>query len=147
MTNTYSFQNINGSIAGPGGFVNLANGSAAAEEGITIEMSEDKNTMLIGADGAGQNTLNAGDSCHATCRFLKTSPANAKLQLMYNLQKTSAALWGTNVITFTDSARGDFVSLTGVSFKKQPTIVYDKAGPMLEWAFDAITNNTILGGL
>jgi hypothetical protein len=144
---TYSFLNVNAVIAGPGGVVNLASGAAAAEEGITIEMAEDKNVMTIGADGAGQHSLIASTACHVTVRLLKTSPANGKLDLMYNAQAASAALWGINVLTLTDTALGDLALLTSVAFKKQPTLTYAKEGGMMEWTFDAITNTTILGSL
>lgn len=142
---TYSFKNINGSIAGPGGFANLASGSAAAEEGITIEMVEDKNVMTIGADGAGQHSLIASNACHVTVRLLKTSPINAILELMYNIQSVSSALWGINVMTFIDTARGDLILIQNAAFKKQPTVTYAKEGGMMEWTFDAVSNNTVLG--
>lgn len=142
---TYSFQNINGSIAGPGGFANVASGSAAAEEGITIEMVEDKNTMTIGADGSGQHSLIASNACHVTVRLLKTSPINAVLELMYNIQAASAALWGINVMTFVDTARGDLILIQDAAFKKQPNVVYAKEGGLMEWSFDAISNVTVLG--
>ncbi len=53
----YSFLNIVAAIAGPGAAFNLGAGAAVSEEGITISPNEDKNTMVIGADGKGQHTL------------------------------------------------------------------------------------------
>lgn len=141
----YSFLNVNASIAGPGGFANLAAGASAAEEGITIEAAEDKNTMTIGADGRGQHSLIASDAALVTVRLLKTSPVNQLLMLMYNVQTTSSALHGQNVITVVDSGRGDITTLQAVAFKKKPTITYAKEGGMMEWTFDAIKANTILG--
>lgn len=142
---TYSFLNIACSLIGPGGALNLASGAAAAEEGITIEPSEDKNQMTIGADGKGQHSLIASDACVATIRLLKTSPLNAALMLMYDLQSASSALWGTNVITITDSGRGDRTVIQAAAFKKKPTITYAKEGGMMEWAFDGISATSILG--
>lgn len=141
----YSFLNIACTIAGPGGILNLGAGSAAAEEGISIEPVEDKNQMTIGADGKGQHSLIASDAKLVTVRLLKTSPLNAALMLMYDLQSSSSALWGQNVLTVTDAARGDLSVLQSAAFKKAPAIVYDKVGPMMEWAFDAIAGNTVLG--
>lgn len=141
----YSFLNVNASIAGPGGFVNLAAGAAAAEEGITIEPAEDKNVMTIGADGRGQHSLVASDACTVTARFLKTSPVNAALMIMYDLQTASSALHGQNVITITDSGRGDLTLIQSAAFKKKPTLTYAKEGGMMEWTFDAIKANTVLG--
>lgn len=142
---TYSFLNVNATLIGPGGAVNFGYGSAAAEEGISIEANVDKNIMTIGADGQGQNSLVADDSATITIRVLKTAPANNQLMLMYDLQSATSALWGSNVITITDSARGDTTIAQGVSFKKKPTITYAKEGGIMEWALDCIQVNSVLG--
>lgn len=141
----YSFLNIAATIAGPGGVVNLAYGASVAEEGITIEPSTDKNVMQIGADGKGQHSLVADDSCTVNVRLLKTSPTNAALMIMYNLQSASSSAWGTNVITVTDSARQDLSVITNAAFKKKPTLTYAKEAGMMEWTFDGLTLNSVLG--
>ena len=141
----YSFLNVNASIAGPGGIVNLASGAAAAEEGITIEAVEDKNIMTIGADGRGQHSLVASDARKVTVRLLKTSPINALLMIMYNAQSISSALWGGNVITVVDSGRGDITTCQQVAFNKVPTLTYAKEAGMNEWVFDCIKVDTVLG--
>lgn len=141
----YSFLNVNASIAGPGGILNLAAGAAAAEEGITIEPVEDKNIMTIGADGQGQHSLVASDACTLTVRLLKTSPINAALMVMYDLQSASSALWGQNVITIVDSGRGDLTLIQAAAFKKKPVLTYAKEGGLMEWTFDGIKANTVLG--
>lgn len=141
----YSFLNVNAAFAGPGGILNLAYGAAVAEEGITIEATEDKNIMTIGADGRGQHSLIASNACTMTIRLLKTSPQNAALMLMYDVQSASSALWGQNVCTITDSGRGDITVIQAVAFKKKPTITYAKEGGMMEWTFDGISANSVLG--
>lgn len=141
----YSFLNVSCTIVGAGGVLNLGAGAAVAEEGISIEAVEDKNQMTIGADGKGQHALIASDAHTLTVRLLKTSPLNAALMLMYDLQSASSSLWGQNVITVTDSGRGDLSILQSCAFKKKPTITYDKAGPMMEWVFDAIAGTSVLG--
>lgn len=141
----YSFLNVNCTLAGPGGILNLAAGAAAAEEGITIEPVEDKNEMVTGADGAGQHSLIASDARHVVVRLLKTSPLNAALMLMYNLQSASSALWGSNVFTVVDSGRNDYTVVQKCAFKKAPTLTYAKVGGIMEWEFDGITANSILG--
>lgn len=142
--NTYSFQNIVAAIAGPGAAFNLGSGAGVAEEGITIAPSEDKNTMVIGADGKGQHTLIASNGGLITMRFLKVSPTNGLLQLAYDFQAASAALWGQNVITIVDTARNELTTCQSCAFKKKPEVVYDKAGPMMEWTFDSLAINSIL---
>jgi hypothetical protein len=141
----YSFLNVNAVLAGPGGILNLANGAAVAEEGITIEPVGDKNQMTIGADGKGQHSLIASDAVSVTIRLLKTSPMNAALMIMYDTQSVSSALWGINVLTITDTGRNDYTVVQGVAFKKKPTITYAQDGGMMEWTFDGIQGNTLLG--
>jgi hypothetical protein len=141
----YSFLNVNASLAGPGGLLNLAAGAAVAEEGITIEPVEDKNVMTIGADGLGQHSLIASDACTLTVRLLKTSPLNAALMIMYDLQSASSALWGQNVFTIVDSGRNDYTVIQAAAFKKKPTITYAKEAGLMEWTFDGIKANSVLG--
>lgn len=142
---TYSFLDVSAAIVGPGGAVNLGSGAAAAEEGITIEAVEDKNAMTIGADGSGQHSLIASDARTATIRLLKTSPANAFLMIMYNLQSSSSALWGKNVITVAVPTTGEIITLQLCAFKKVPALNYQKEAGTNEWTFDCIKGDQILG--
>lgn len=142
---TYSFLDVQASISGPGGNFSIGSSAGVAEEGITVAMIEDKNTMTIGADGEGMNSLHGGNAGSLTLRLLKTSPVNAQLMTMYNSQKASSATWGQNVLVVSDTIRGDVVSATGCSFKKIPDLTYAKEGGMNEWTFDAIRVNEILG--
>lgn len=141
----YSFLNVVATMAGPGGILNLAAGAAVAEEGITIEATTDKNVMTIGADGKGQHSLVADDSCSLTVRLLKTSPLNAALMIMYDLQSASSSLWGQNVFTIVDTGRLDATVIQSAAFKKKPTITYAKEAGLMEWTFDGINANSILG--
>lgn len=142
---TYSFLNVNAAIIGPGGAANLASGAAAAEEGITVEAVEDKNIMTIGADGSGQHSLIASDARTCTVRLLKTSPMNALLMAMYNIQTSSSSLWGRNAITIGDTGSGDAITLQQCAFKKVPAITYAKEAGMNEWVFDCVKGDAILG--
>jgi hypothetical protein len=145
QSNTYSFLNVQATIVGPGGSFNIGQGAGVSEEGITIEMAGDKDTMTIGADGTGMHSLHADKSGTITVRLLKTSPQNAKLMAMYDLQTTSSVMHGQNIITVTDTGGSDNTSARGVAFKKKPSIVYSKDGQMLEWAFNAVSIDSILG--
>src|SRR5690348_11425020 len=98
LSNTYSFLNVQASIVGPGGSFNLGDGAGVTEEGITIERQDDKDAMTIGADGIGMHSLRASKAGTVTVRLLKTSPQNAKLMAMYDLQTLSSTLHGQNVI-------------------------------------------------
>lgn len=142
---TYSFMDCVAAMVGPGGSVNLGMGAATAEEGITIEPVADMNTMTIGADGSGMHSLSANEASTVTVRLLKTSPVNAQLQLMYNLQRQSSLTHGKNVITVRDVVRGDNITLTAVAFKKRPAINFAKEGGLNEWVFDAVRTIQVLG--
>ena len=142
---TYSFISFVASIDGPGGTFGLGYGAGNAEEGVTVAMVEDKNTMMIGADGTPMNSLHAGNGGTATVRLLKVSPVNAQLMSMYNYQKQNPAVWGQNVISMADVARGDSITLSVCAFKKAPDLTYAKDGGTVEWTFDVGQVTEILG--
>jgi len=145
MSDTYSFMDVAASLTGPGGQIDLGYGAAVAEEGITIDPAGDKNTMTIGADGEGMHSMHADKSGTVTVRFLKTSPQNAKLQHLYNAQQLAPALWGNNVIVVRLPRTGEITTARSCAFKKKPSVVYAKVGPMLEWVFDSVKIDTVLG--
>ena len=145
MANTYSFKDVSASLAGPTGTANLGYGAAISEEGITIDMGCDKNTMHIGADGTPMHSLHADKSGVVTIRTLKTSPTNAILQAMYDAQQISSILWGQNVIVVRENQSGDITTAQFCAFKKKPNLKYAKDADVLEWQFDAGTIDTVLG--
>lgn len=142
---TYSFSNTYAHISGPGLSTSLGSGAGVAEEGITIEAVEDKNTLNVGADGSGQNVLNAANHGVITVRLLKTSPTNAILMDAYNAQKSGTANWGQNVITISDIVRGDNFVAQGCAFKRRPGVTWSKVGPMIEWTFDSVDLEGVIG--
>src|SRR5258708_18071336 len=95
---TYSFIDVSASLSGPGVSADMGFGAAIAEEGVTIDATQDTNTMTIGADGEGQHSLHADKSGNVVVLTLKTSPLNAILMATYDLQRASSALWGKNII-------------------------------------------------
>lgn len=135
---TYSFLDVTASITGPGGAFPLGTGAGTAEEGISIEMAEDKDNMVIGADGQGMHNLHAGQSGTVTVRLLKTSPTNALLSAMYNLQTVSSAVHGQNVIVVSNIATGDTTVCANAAFRRQPNNTYAKDASVMEWAFNVI---------
>jgi len=142
---TYSFQDVVATLVGPTGIVNLGYGAAVADEGISIDTAGDKNTMLIGADGEGMHSLHADKSGTITVRLLKTSPTNATLHAMYDAQTLTSVLHGQNLITVTNPQSGDITTARSCAFKKKPSLNYKKDGDIVEWSFDSIKIDTILG--
>jgi len=143
--NTYSFKDVSASLAGPTGTVDLGYGSSVADEGISIDVTGDKNTMLIGADGKGMHSLHADKSGSVVVRLLKISPVNAALMAMYDAQQTSAAFWGQNTIVVRQTQSGDISTAQQCAFKRKPNINYKKDGDIIEWHLEAVHINTVLG--
>jgi len=108
-------------------------------------MAGDKNTMTVGADGEGMHSLHADKSGTVTVVLLKTSPINAKLMALYQLQTLNTSLHGQNVITTTNPKTGDVTTARQCAFKKIPANVYAKDGGTNSWVFDAIKIDEILG--
>lgn len=141
----YSFLDVNATLVGAGAVIDLGAGSSNAEEGISIVMAGDKNTMLIGADGEGMHSLHADKSGQVTMRYLKTSPKNAQLMALFDAQSLSSSAWGQNIITVTHSVSGDTTVARSCAFKKRPDLNYKKDGDIVEWVFDSIKIDGILG--
>jgi len=142
---TYSFLDVQATLSGPGGSINLGNGAAAADEGITVEFDEDRDTMTTGADGTPMHSLHASKAGKMTVRLLKTSPVNAQLSQMAAVQFSSAALHGANTLTVNDTSRGDNVSGRQVAFAKHSPVTYAKDAGMNEWPFNIGVLDITLG--
>ncbi|MBS4248414.1 DUF3277 family protein [Escherichia coli] len=145
MSGTYSFIDVSASLTGPTGSIDLGCGSANSEEGITVAMTEAKNTMTVGADGEVMHSLHAGKSGTITVTLLKTSPVNKKLSLMYNAQSLSSATWGNNVIVIRNKVSGDTTTARSCAFQKQPDHANAKVGNKVSWVFDCGKIDQLLG--
>lgn len=141
----YSFLDVSATLTGPTGVIALGAGAANAEEGITIAMGGAKNTMTIGADGEVMHSLHGDKSGTITVTLLKTSPTNKKLNLMYNAQSQSSALWGNNVIVVRNKASGDMATARSVAFQKLPDNANAKDGNTNSWVFDCGKIDQLLG--
>lgn len=142
---TYSFLDVTASLTGPTGVIDLGQGSANSEEGITQTMGGNKNTMTIGADGEVMHSMHADKSGTITVTLLKTSPVNKKLSLAYNAQSQSSATWGNNVIVIRNTASGDISTARSCAFQKQPDFNNAKEGGTVAWVFDCGKIDQLLG--
>lgn len=136
---TYSFQNVTaalGSLAG-GGIPNMGYGAGVADEGITISRAEDVNTMTTGADGEVMHSLHKSRHGQVTVRLLKTSPVNAQLIALYNLQTSNPRLHGKNKIVIGNTSNIEIHTCEEVAFKKMPDFNLKKDADIVEWVFDA----------
>lgn len=145
MSRTYSFMDVNAGIVGPGGAFSLGNGSAVAEEGITIVATEDVNNMLIGADGNGMHSLHADKSGKFTVRLLKNSPTNQLLSALYAFQTAASRSHGQNTVALVNIESGDTITCTQCAFMKAPDLTYAKDGGIVEWEFHSIKIERLLG--
>jgi hypothetical protein len=145
---TYSFLDTSVVLSGPGtDGISLGAGAAVAEEGITIEFSEDKDVMRGGADTAVVHSLIANRMGVIIVRLLKTSPTNQLLQALYDFQTSSSLLHGQNVMTVNNPILGDMYSCNKVAFAKFPANSYAKEAGMIEWRFNASYIHAELGSL
>ena len=145
MSNSYSFLDVSATLVGPGAAIALGNGSAAAEEGITIAPKGDISGMHVGADGAGIHSLYADKSGMITVRLLKNSPTNKLLMLMYDFQTSSSAATGNNTMSVTNKVSGDVIVATQGAFKKAPDVAYAKDADVIMWEFNFIRIERTLG--
>lgn len=142
---TYSFLDITATMAGPTGVIDLGAGSANSDDGISVAMSGAKSAMNIGVDGEGVHVLSANKSGTVTISLQQTSPVNKKLSLAYNAQSLSSTLWGNNVIVIRNAASGDVITARGCAFQKQPTWSSVNTAGKVEWVFDCIKIDQVLG--
>lgn len=140
---TYSFLDVTVTISGPG--LQVTFDGDVAEEGITLDMIADKNTMTIGAGGGGMHSLHASQAGRVTVNLLKTGPANAILSSGYNFQQGSSAFWGQNFLTINNPVSGDNITGQHGAFVRQSPVVYATIGGMNCWAFDFVSLDEILG--
>lgn len=133
---TYSFLDINATLVGVGGTVNVGSGSMVAEEGIEIEAVEDKSTMRIGADGSTVHSLHASTACTVRINLLAESETNEQLNRMYKLQTVSSKTHGKNVLTINNTASNEMIVLSNGAFKKTPKKSFKKDAEIVTWEFD-----------
>ena len=110
-------------------------------------MTEDKDAMAVGADGTIMHSLRASNAGTITVRLLKTSPVNQQLNALYNFQKSSAANWGQNIFSVSDTFRGDVVTGTEMAFNRQAPVTYAKDGNMMEWKFQGNVEELLGSGV
>lgn len=144
---TYSFMDVVCTLSGPGVTASLGSGAGNAEEGISIELTEETDTMKIGADGSAMHALHASRAGRAIVRLLKTSPMNSVLDAAYRYQRQSSLFWGQNILKIGNPVTGDDYTNTQVAFVKHPNNGFDKEGPTLEWEFNIGVIDPVLGSL
>lgn len=144
---TYSFLDTAATISGPGGIVSFGSGNANAEEGISVEFVQDTDLPQYGADGSVVHNLNAVRAARFRVKLLKTSPVNNQLMTMYNLQRTSSALWAQNTISVSNPVLGDVYTGTETAFMKNPANQYAKEAGTIEWEFLSSQVDAVLGTL
>lgn len=138
---SYSFRDVVCRMVTPGGTIGLGMSEGTtvgvAEEGITFERAEDRNTIMVGINGEALNLVHAADHGTVRIRLLKTSLANGRLMDAYKAQKKAGSDWSRNNISLRDMTRGDKVVATEVAFAGEPSLTFGKVGTISEWLFHA----------
>jgi len=117
IMDTYSFDNFQVTITGPGGSFLLGTDGA---ETITMRRSGTPGTMTGGADGTVVHSLHANKSGRATIRLLRNSPVQGKLLQLYTYQRSSSTLWGKNIIRICDMGGNVISTYNGAAFVNPP---------------------------
>jgi hypothetical protein len=143
--NTYSFKDVNVAIVGPGVSFSLGSDAGASDEGISFSQVNEVGTMTQGAGGEVMHNLFASKAGKATVRLLKTSPVNAQLMAALAAQRASAANYGQNTLTMTNTVSGDVITCQQVGFAKVPDLNYAKEGGSVEWEFNVGIMDPALG--
>ena len=141
----YSFTQVNATLTGPSGVVNLGAGAGNTKEGITVTMTQPRNAMQVGADGSVMHSLRADKSGTVTVRLLETSPTNAVLQAMYDAQSLVPSAWGANVFVIVNRGNNETTTCRNVAFQNQPEVTYAEDGAFKEWVFDCGKIDRITG--
>ena len=101
--------------------------------------------MFIGADGKGQHSLIASDAAVTTIRLLKTSALKSGTRdHLFDLQSSSSAL-GSKRHHRRRFRPWGLQSYSVLRVQEEAAIAYDKEGKMMEWTFDGISANSVLG--
>lgn len=140
----YSFGDIVCSITGPGGSFTISEGGVA-DEGITIAMTDDKTSMVTGADGSWMHNLHEANSGRVTIRLMKNSPLNRRMMDLYNYQTGSSAYTGQNTLVLSNPQWGEDHLCKGGAFVKLPDNVSAKDGAAMEWTMNFGSIDTKLG--
>jgi len=141
---TYSFLDVQATLVAPGFTFDIKSAGIAAE-GIRIAMLGEKDVTTIGADGNGMHTLIASDAANCEVTVLKSGPANAMFNALYNFQKTASANWGNIQITINNPSVGETILLVGGAFLKQADISYAEQATLNIWPFRFIARHDLLG--
>ena len=143
----YSFLDTVCTITGPGGTVSLGAGNANAEEGISVEFTEETDTMQIGADGSVVHNLHASKAGRFMIHLLKQSPQNYLLTTLYNYQRSTSLFWAQNTLVLSNQVTGDVYTGVGAAFERFPRNTYSKESTQIEWGFNCSQIIATLGSL
>lgn len=133
-------------VHGPGGALNLGRPHAyslvgghkgVADEGISFERVDDRNTQLRGCTGETLNLRHAGLQGVVKIRLLKTSDVNGLMMQMFKAQFLNNMDWSRNIISLEDRVRGDKMVATECAFAGEAAQAWGKVGAMNEWTFHA----------
>ena len=142
---TYSFLDVSATITGPNITASIGSTSGTSDEGITVAFSEDQSTMVTGADGTGMHSIHGAQSGTVNLRLLKSSPTNALLAAAYQADRSVPSSGGQNTIVISWLAGGDVYLCSQCDFRKFPDNAYGKDANIIEWTFNAIYLNPLLG--
>lgn len=139
---TYSFDDISFRFISTMTGVSDFNGDGLGT--ITIKSTINPTALLSSADGQTMTLKQVG----SRAEFSVTTPQVSSLakRLMNNymlLSKANSTVWNTNQAIITHSGSGLMMTLTFVSYKLPPEVVFTKEGQFMEFNFVAESMNVV----
>lgn len=132
MFNTYSFEDVTGSLNHPS--VGAASTTGAGVGTITTTMAGDKTAHDLAADGTVMISKLAGSNGTVAIALQQTSELHKYLLKWYNYIVTApAAEWAKMNITIKSANLGDMTVCTGVSPQKLADRPYQAQGSHVTW--------------
>lgn len=133
---SYSLQDVSVTVIGPSLNISLGIATGYAEGAVSVAMTEDKTNLNTGGGGSWMHNLHVGNAGNVTISTIKNSPLNELFAKAYNLQRTSAKLWGKNTIVISNAAASnENITAIGGAFQRIPNAGYAKDGANMDWVF------------
>jgi hypothetical protein len=133
---TYSFESVMAALNFAGIIPISLSGKGIGS--IDVEMSGEKTTHDVAADGAVMISKIPGNNGTISISIQQSSPVHKLLLLWYNYLLTApASVWAENTITIRDSLNNTTITAIGVSPQKKPGKPYKAQGQQVSWVFMA----------
>ena len=120
---------------------------------INAEYNEDLYALKVGADGEATRSRNNNNSGRVTLTLLATSPSNAALSSLFNLDLFTPGAVGTGPLLIKDRSGSTIVSAETAWIVKPPAMEFAREASEREWILETDNllffagSNSTIGGI